>query len=189
LVFAWLERRRQLRRLPDEIAAVARKIYDRPAFEAAAKGVADRFGPPAVGVLRHRLHKTTARPAEFEDPKAPLGAWLSAWQFAVFEVLYHLREPALVFVREVAFGVYDWTQGNAIEVLCRWAAEGFDRERTVRDLRYEAPKMRPEALGYAVDPLLLKAAANPSLRQLLDELRSIPEFEQACKDTGEPAAE
>src|SRR5947209_15540308 len=92
--------------------------------------------------LRHRLHKTTARPAEFEYPKAPLGAWLSAWQFAIFEVLYHLREPALVCVREIAFGAYDWTQGNAIEVLCRWAAEGLDRERTVRDLRYEAPKMR-----------------------------------------------
>ena len=111
----------------------------------------------------------------------------SAWQSALFEVLYHLRGSALEFVREVAFGAYDWTQGNAIEVLCRWAAEGLDRERTVRDLRYEAPRMRPEALDYAVGPLLSRAVGNPSLSKLIDELRSIPEFEQACKGAGQPA--
>jgi len=186
LVLAWLERRR---RLPDEIAAVARKIGERPTFEAAAKDVAERFGSSAVSVLRHRLHKPTARPAEFEYPHAPLGAWLSAWQFALFEVCYHLRESALEFVREVAFGAYDWTQGNAIEVLCRWAAEGLDRERTVRDLHFEASRMRPEALDYAVGPLLSQAVGNRALRELIDELRSIPEFEQACKDAGQPAAE
>jgi hypothetical protein len=189
LVLAWLERRRQLRSLPDDVAAVAQEIRDRPRFEAAAKDVAERFGPSAVGLLRYRLHNATERPTAFEYPNAPLGAWLSAWQFALFEVLYHLRGSGLEFVREVAFGKYDWTQGNAIEVLCRWAAEGLDRERTVRDLRYEAPRMRPEALDYAVGPLLSRAVGNPGLRELIDELRSIPEFGRACKDVGQPAAE
>jgi len=188
LALAWLKRRRELRRsLPDEVAAVARKVRNRLALEAAARDVAERFGPSAVGVLRDHLHKAPARPTEFEYPNAPLGAWLSAWQFASFEVLCHLREPALKFVREVAFGAYDWTQGNAIEVLCRWAVEGLDRERTVRDLRYEATRMRPEALDCAVGPLLSRAVGNRALQELIDELRSIPEFEQACKDAGRPA--
>jgi hypothetical protein len=184
LVLAWLERRRELRRLPDEIAAVAMKIQDRSAFEAAAKDVAERFGASTVTGLYGRLHKTTASPAEFEFPHVPLGAWLGAWQFAIFEVFYNVREPALPFVRRVAFGDYDWTQGNAIEILCRWASEGLDRDRTVRELRYWAPKIVPEALDYAVGPLLSQAARNHALRELINELRSIPEFDQACKDAG-----
>ncbi len=164
---------------------MAQSLPDRAAFTAAAREVAERFGPSAVAVLRKRFHKTTPPPAEFDHPKAPLGAWLGAWQFAIFEVLYHLREPALPLVRKVAFGVYDWTQGNAIEILCRWAAEGFDRERTLRDLKNKMAGMRLETLLYAAGPLLAQIGKKPALRAVVDELRCVSEFEQACKDVGQ----
>jgi hypothetical protein len=187
LTFTWLERRRQRQELPDAIAAVARKLRDRPVFEAAAMEVAARFGARTVTVLRRRLHKPTPAPAEFDRPNAPYGAWLSAWEFAIFEVFFCLPESALEVVRQVAFGGYDWTQGNAIEVLCRWAAEGFERERTLRDLRYEMRRMRPEAIDYAVGPLLAQAKTNPLMDELIEELRSVPAFEQAYRDARDQA--
>jgi hypothetical protein len=49
---------------------------------------------------------------------------------AAFEILYNLGEAALPLLRKIAFGEYDWTQGNAIEILRRWAAEGVDREQS-----------------------------------------------------------
>jgi hypothetical protein len=49
-------------------------------------------------------------------------------------------------LREVACGEHDWTQGYAIELMCRLAAEGIDRDRTLTDLKREMPGMRKTAL-------------------------------------------
>jgi hypothetical protein len=80
-------------------------------------------------------------------------------QFQAFAILYNLGEAALLLLRKIAFGKYDWTQGNAIDILCRLAAEGVDRERTISELCRELPDMRYEAHLYALG-LLLKQAAN-----------------------------
>src|SRR6476646_833988 len=101
LIFAYLQKRGRLKELPDAIAAVAQRVADRSAFTALARDAAGRFGPSAVPVLRKRFHKTSPSPPEFDHPKAPLGAWLGAWHSAIFEILYHLREPALPLVRKV----------------------------------------------------------------------------------------
>jgi hypothetical protein len=149
--------------------------------------VAVGFGAGAIGVLRKRFHQDKPRPEEFEFPNARLGAWLHRWQFAIFEVFYCLREPALEAVRKAAFGRYDWTQGNAIEVLCRWAAEGMDRERTLGDLKNKMPKMRSEALEVAAARLLPRAERDSAIREIVEELRGVAEFEEACgeEESGE----
>lgn len=46
-----------------------------------------------------------------------LSGWLSACQFSIFELVYKRGKEVLPFVREIAWGEYDWTQGNAIEPL------------------------------------------------------------------------
>ena len=69
-------------------------------------------------------------------------------------MFYYLREAALPVLRRVAFGEYDWTQGNAIEVLCRLASESVERDQIIAEVRREIPKMRYEALLYAFGPLL-----------------------------------
>ncbi|WP_145952316.1 hypothetical protein [Paludisphaera borealis] len=107
---------------------------------------------------------------------------MSYWQFAIFEIVYNFREQALPMLRKVAFGEYDWTQGNAIEVMCRLAAEGIDRDRTLADLKKKMPGMRDEALGYAAAPLLQLAKYDLRLAAVVDELRQVDEFENAVRD-------
>jgi hypothetical protein len=111
-----------------------------------------------------------------------LGDWIAARQFAIFEMFYHFRQAALPTLRHVAFGEYDWIQGNAIEVLCRLAAEGIDRERTLADLKSEMPGMRDTALLYVAGLLLQQAKENPQLAAIVEELRQIPEFNEAVED-------
>src|SRR5262249_32951819 len=121
--------------LDREIEAVAICIDDPAAFCERAQRVAAQFGADLPVRLKARFHKATDAPPGFEPQVRGLAGWLSAWQFAIFEVLYYVREPALPLVRDIAFGDYDWIQGNAIELLCRWAAEGVEKERTLSDLK------------------------------------------------------
>ena len=85
-------------------------------------------------------------------------------------------------LRTVAFGEYDWTQANAIELLCRLAAEGIDRDRTLADLKREMPNMRDEALLYVAGPLLKRAEDDPAVAAIVRELRYVEEFEMAVEE-------
>ena len=114
-----------------------------------------------------------------------LTAWLSFWQFAIFAIIFHFREDALPMLREVAFGEYDWTQANAIEILCRLAAEGIDRDRILADLKREIPEMRDTALLYVARPLLEQAKSNPALAAIIAELQQTPEFQEAVEELQE----
>jgi len=107
---------------------------------------------------------------------------MTARQFAIFEVFYNLGEVAMPVVECIAFGKYDWTQGNAIEVLCRFAAQGLDRERIVTALVQALPDVRDEAHCYALGPLLHQCETNPALRDVIARLRVVPEFEQSFQD-------
>jgi hypothetical protein len=85
-------------------------------------------------------------------------------------------------LRRVAFGEYDWTQGNAIEILCRLAALGIDRQRTLDDLKSEMPTMRDTALLYAAGPLLHQAMGNPQLAAVVEELQQVAEFKDSVDE-------
>src|SRR6478609_5529192 len=167
------------------IESVAVLIDDQPSFRAKAKEVAGRFGPNAIAELRQRFHRPSAPPPGFTPQERGLAAWLSSWQFAIFEIIYEYREEALPMLREVAFGKYDWTQANAVELLCRLAAEGMDRERTVSDLKRALPGMRDTALLYIAGPLLQQSEGDPALAAILAELRQVSEFEMAIEELRE----
>jgi hypothetical protein len=167
------------------IESVAVLIEDQLAFRAKAKEVAARFGPEVMPELRQRFHRSTAAPPGFTAEERGLVAWLSHWQFAIFEIVYQYREHALPMLREVAFGGYDWTQANAIELLCRLAAEGTDRNRTLADLKREMPGMRDTALLYVAGPLLQQAQSNPALGAIVEELQQVPEFRMAIDELQE----
>jgi hypothetical protein len=167
------------------IQSVALLIDDRAAFRAQATTVANRFGANAIPELRHRFHQPTEAPPGFTAAERGLVVWLSYWQFAIFEILFQYREQALPMLREVAFGPYDWTQGNAIELMCRLAAEGIDRERTITDLKRAMPGMRDTALLYVAGPLLQQAESDPALAAIAAELGEVPEFEMAVQELRE----
>ena len=103
---------------------------------------------------------------------------MSARQFAIFEIYFHIGAPALPVLRRVAFGQYDWTQGNAIEVLCRLAAAGVERTAIVEELIVNLPDVRDEAIQYALAPLLHQQTSNAALREVVSELRQVALFNE-----------
>jgi hypothetical protein len=101
-------------------------------------------------------------------------------QFQAFAILYNLGEAALLLLRKIAFGKSDWTQENAIDILCCLAAEGVDRERTISELCRELPDMRYEAHLYAAGLLLKQAATKPAIADVL-QLIDVAEFHSLGK--------
>ena len=143
--------------------------------------MAQKLGPECISTLPQFFHDPPKKPDNLKEDFNGLGDWISACQFAAFEILYNLGEAALPLLRKVCFGEYDWTQGNAIEILCRLAAEGVDRERTISDLRRELPVMQYEAHLYAARPLLEQAATNPAIAEVLRSL-DVAEFKEAIEE-------
>jgi hypothetical protein len=187
-VLDWFRERRSARFTPlggdldAAIESVALLIDDQPAFRAKAKEVAEWFGPAAIPGLKRRFHRPTEARPDFTAQERGLTAWLSYWQFAIFEIVYRFGVQALPMLRKIAFGQYDWTQGNAIELLCRLAAKGIDRDRTLAGLKREMPRMREEALLYAAEPLLQLAEGDPDLAAVVAELRQVEEFDRAVHE-------
>ena len=165
----------------EKIRWVARAIHEPEVFNKRARTAADQLGPQTIDTLAALFHSEHSPPDELADQFPGLGQWIAARQFAIFEMFYHFGEAALPVLRKVAFGEYDWTQGNAIEILCRLAADGIDREAIIADIRREFPKLRYEAQLYAVGPLLEQAEVNPTLAMMLEQLEDL----QAYRDTVE----
>ena len=117
--------------------------------------------------------------------KHGLGAWLSTCQFAIFEIYFNLGEEAIPFIREIAWGEYDWTQGNAIELLIRFAASGIQREEILNDIKRNYPDIRYEAQLYAIQPLIPKLGSDPELKAIFDELIELESFRESYQELTE----
>jgi hypothetical protein len=169
--------------LDTAVSSVAVLIDDADLFRARAAAVARELGPSTVEELATRFHSPPRpEPPGFGYEQRGLGGWLSIWQFAIFELFFQFGAAALPVLRRVAFGEYDWTQGNAVEVLVRLAAAGVERERTVADLRREFPTFRYEATLYSVGPLLHHAARDPAVAAVVRELEDMPEWREAAEE-------
>ncbi|QDT64744.1 hypothetical protein [Calycomorphotria hydatis] len=88
-------------------------------------------------------------------------------------------------LRKIAYGEYDWIQGNAIEVLCRLAADGVHRDAIIDELKREFPKLQYEAQLYAVQPLLGQVETNPNLAAIIDQLSELEEFRETVTELTE----
>src|SRR5215813_2603246 len=165
-----------------QIRWVAAALHEEDEFRQRAEAAANALGPTSIETLAQLFLADSRPPPELADSFPGLGDWIAARQFAIFEIFYHFRHAALPVLRRVAFGPYDWTQGNAIEILCRLAAEGIDREHTLAELKSEMPSMRDTALLYAAGPLLRQANKNQPLAAIIEELREVFEFNEAVED-------
>ncbi|MBN3777338.1 hypothetical protein G3O06_07170 [Burkholderia sp. Ac-20345] len=165
--------------VPTAIHSVAILVDDRVAFGSQAADVAARLGPRAIDMLVSRLHSPSHPAPEAFDPSVRgLGGWLAAWQFAIFEILVHFDDSALDSIREIAWGEYDWTQGNALEILVRLAAKGIGREQTIADFHRNFEHVAEEAKRYAVAPLLHRAKFEPEVAAIVSKLQSIPDWRE-----------
>jgi hypothetical protein len=165
-----------LKQAVEELAAME---GEKPGFTLRAAKLADQLGEQSIPQLSKLYHGDPCPPPQYAEAFSGLGHWLSAKQFAIFEIYFHIGRPALTELRSVAFGEYDWIQGNALEVLCRFAAAGMDRDEIIQDIKRESPYFREEALFYALGPLIPLEDAMPGLKDVLTELREVEEIESA----------
>lgn len=148
-------------------------------FRALASEQADAFAAADIPLLSAFLHDPPPAPS-FCDPEVHgLGGWISACQFAVFELIVSFGEDALPFLRETAWGPYDWPQGNAIEMLIRMAAAGVRSDEIIAEIETGFPNIRDEAALYAVKPLLADLDSDPDLKRVVDRLMAIEAFADA----------
>jgi hypothetical protein len=174
--------RRRKNKVAEAITRIASStVVSDAAFRQQARDAALAFGSACISDLAQFFHNPPTKPDALKDYYNGLGQWMSVCQFAAFEILYNLGESALPFLRKVAFGEYDWIQGNAIEILCRLAAEGIDRERTISELRRQLPDIRYEAQLYAAGPLLEQADTNAAIAEILQAL-DVGEFQEALEE-------
>ncbi|NHQ84634.1 hypothetical protein HA050_00695 [Iodobacter sp. HSC-16F04] len=164
----------------EEIASLSR---DREQFTKRAAEAAELWGAEAIPQLCSLYHGDPCPPPQYKEAFPGLGAWLSAKQFAIFEIYFHLGKAALPELRSVAFGDYDWIQGNALEILCRFAAAGIEREEILQDIQRESPHFRDEAMLYTVAPLIPYEDSTPGLREVLTFLRDQAGFSSAYDAT------
>ncbi len=171
----------------EKIRWVASSIHESDEFCKRAGTAASDLGAGAIETLEALFHTEHSPPADLADRFPGLGDWIAARQFAIFEIFYYFREAALPVLRRVAFGPYDWTQGNAIEVLCRLESEGIERDQIIADVRSEFPNIRYEAQLYSIGPLLTHAEDNPALAAVLKEFEDIEAYRkivEELKDVG-----
>lgn len=165
----------------DRVRWVAAAVGDPKAFQDRARLAATELGIGSIETLATLFHSEHTPPTEALKAQFPgLGQWMSARQFAIFEMFYFFGPASLPVLQRVAYGPYDWTQGNAIEILCRLAADGINRKRVVDELVARMPGMREEALLYAAGPLLEHSRNMPAVGEILNELCVVPEFREAC---------
>jgi hypothetical protein len=129
--------------------------------------------------LKTMFHNPPKEAAAYNVEKHGLGGWLSACQFSIFELIYNIGEGALPFIREIAWDKYDWTQGNAIELLVRFAAKGIQRNEIINEIKENYPNIRYEAQLYAIQPLLPRLASDSALQSVFDELLVVEAFKES----------
>ncbi len=149
--------------LGEKIAWVAAAINTPETFRKRARLVAQELGSTCIPLLPSFFHHSPNPPEEVKGQFSGLGQWMDVCQAAIFEMLYYFREAALPLLRQVAFGVYDWTQVRAIEILCRFAAEGLEREQIEKELAQELPRLRYEAVMSARNVLARLTLVAPQL--------------------------
>ncbi|HEY7089491.1 MAG TPA: hypothetical protein VH518_15440 [Tepidisphaeraceae bacterium] len=158
-------------RINEKIRWVAQSAKDTEEFKKRSELVAAELGPQSIPILPKLLHSEVSPPPELKaEWELPFGAWMSARQSAIFEVLYHLREASLPAVRKVAFGKYDWTTAKAICVLCRFAMEGIQTQSITAELVVALPDMEYETVLGSIHSMARLAAHRSDMADALLKL-------------------
>jgi len=143
--------------IQDMIAELAELILQQGLSEKVrekAKDLSPKISLEDLIELKHLFHNPPREPKIYDVGTHGLGGWLSACQFAIFELIFNVGEAALPFLRQIAWGDYDWTQGNAIEIMIRFAAKGIKTDEIIEEIKTRYPDIRYEAQLYAIEPLI-----------------------------------
>ncbi|WP_276484294.1 hypothetical protein [Paraflavitalea pollutisoli] len=159
---------------PDIIATLAAiAVKDQDAFEAAAREQAGNMTLPQLKEMYHLLHNPPPVPEGVSQPDAGGSEWQVACQYAVFELAYHFYPDTEAFVREAAFGEYDWTQSIALEVLCRWYLEGKLPVSIIEDIDSRIQDMDYETRHYLAQALIHRNKKDPRFTDIINLFQSM----------------
>lgn len=148
-------------------------------FRELAKHSSENISMDTISQLEALLHSPPAEPEAIKEMSLGLGQWMALCQFAIFELIYNMGEQSLPFIRKVAWGEYDWTQGNALELLIRFAASGVQRDLILTEFTQNFPNIREEAQLYAINPLLDDLQTDDKFNNVFAELLKIEAFKAA----------
>jgi hypothetical protein len=152
------------------IAVVAAEYEDSESFSRLAREQAAQVDGSFIRKSKAWLFGSPTKPPELEGRFTGLGEWMWACQVAIFEIWYHLGAPALPQLRKVAFGVYDWTQAHATNVLCRLALDGLEAEATAAAIAQALPGWRYEQIMRVCPRVAELAARSEPLQQAYEAL-------------------
>lgn len=165
-----------------DLAELLLRGEDTVRFQQQARDAAKDITVKDLKYLKRRFHDAPSQSSLYDPETHGLGGWLSVCQFAIFELVYCLGSDALPFIRKVAWGKYDWTQGNAIELLIRMAADGICREELIREITIKFPTVRFEARLYAIQPLMEASKQDSNLASVFEELMVVEDFRDAVEE-------
>ena len=151
-----------------------------------AKDLAANISLDDLIELKHLFHNPPREPKIYDVGTHGLGGWLSACQFAAFELIFDVGEPALPFLRQIAWGDYDWTQGNAIEIMIRLAAKGIKTDKIIKEIKSKFPDISYEAQLYTIEPLIPLLANDTDLKSVVDRLTECFAFAEIYKEVAAP---
>lgn len=181
-------KKKRINKYDDDISVLADMLIcgaEPATFKMKAKEFSNKLNADDILELKKLFHNPPPESPNYDPKKHGLGSWMSACQFAIFELYYCKGLEALPLVREVAWGEYDWTQGNAIELLIRFASQGIDREQLIEEIKQNYPKIRYEAQLYSIQPLIGELEKDESLKSVFNELMTIEDFKESYKELTE----
>jgi len=148
-----LERDLELENL---LIEVAQEFEDENRFNNAAQNVAAKLEINKAKKLIRYFHNNPPEPDALKskiEKYGFFGVWMNICQDSIFEILYNYKEQAIPTLYSVGFGVYDWTQYKAIDVLCRLANEGIQTNEIIKDIGDEILNFRYEAVYPSIESL------------------------------------
>lgn len=118
------------------------------------KTIAAQLTQKHLSILRSRLHADLPVPENVDQSQLGLTGWLSACQYTIFEVVYHMGVSAVPMLKEIAFGEYDWIQANALDLLTRFYMDGKLPVDIIDEIDSHLPEMRYESHLYYAQHLI-----------------------------------
>ncbi|SFW78120.1 hypothetical protein [Chitinophaga sancti] len=141
--------------IDDEIAHLSGLMFTAPdQFFEQTKKFAAQLTSNDLPLLRSRFHAGLPIPENVDKASLGLSGWLSACQYTIFELIYHIGIAAVPMLKEVAYGEYDWTQASALEILTRFYMDGKLPVEIIDEIDSNLAKMRYESHLYYAQALI-----------------------------------
>jgi colicin immunity protein/pyocin immunity protein len=166
------------------IANLGKAIFtNEELFEGLARQESKNISVDDLTYLRDKLHHPPPVHPDINEKELRLGEWLATCQFVIFELIYLLDLKALNLLESIAFGEYDWTQANALEVICRLYLDGKLPMEKISEIDSRLGSMRYETHLYFAQDLIKRRERDSRVDQIITHIKNI-DFRLALAELG-----